>query len=175
LRWHLYLLTAALAVAQTPVQQVEINAPYLETPDSVVAAMLKLADVTSKDIVFDLGCGDGRIVIAAARDFGARGVGVDIAAPHIDDARVLAQRAGVSSKVRFAVEDIFTTDIREATVVALYLLPDLNLKLRPHLLRKLKPSTRIVSHAFDMGDWKPDKVEVVEGSRIFLWTVPGND
>jgi SAM-dependent methyltransferase len=134
--------------------------------------MLKLAGVSSKDIVYDLGCGDGRIVIAAARDFGARGVGIDIAAPHIDDARALARNAGVANKVHLAVGDIFTTDIRDATVVALYLLPDLNLKLRPRLLRELKPGTRIVSHAFDMGDWKPDKIEVVDGSRIFLWTVP---
>jgi SAM-dependent methyltransferase len=164
--------TALVLGAQTQVQQVEINAPYLETPDSVVTAMLKLAGVNSKDIVYDLGCGDGRIVIAAARDFGARGVGIDIAAPHIDDARALARSAGVAHKVHLAVGDIFTTDIRDATVVALYLLPDLNLKLRPRLLRELKPGTRIVSHAFDMGDWKPDRIEVVDGSRIFLWTVP---
>jgi SAM-dependent methyltransferase len=134
--------------------------------------MLKLAGVTSKDVVYDLGCGDGRIVIAAAREFGARGVGIDIAAPHIDDARGRAQNAGVAHKVHFAVGDIFTTEIRDATVVALYLLPDLNLKLRPRLLSELKPGTRIVSHAFDMGGWKPDKIDVVDGSRIFLWTVP---
>ena len=115
--------------------------------------------VNKDDVVYDLGCGDGRIVITAAKKYGARGVGVDIDPERIKEANANAKQAGVSDRVKFIEQDLFQTDFKEASVVTLYLLPDINLKLRPKLLSELKPGTRIVSHAFDMGDWKPDKTE----------------
>jgi ubiquinone/menaquinone biosynthesis C-methylase UbiE len=145
---------------------------FVPTGFDVVVQMLKLAEVTSKDIVYDLGCGDGRFVVTAARQFGARGVGVDIDPERIKEARELSARTGADDKVRFIQGDLFETDISEATVVTLYLLTRLNLKLRPKLLKELKPGTRIVSHAFDMGDWKPEKTETAGGSSLFLWRVP---
>ncbi len=145
---------------------------FVPTDFQVVIAMLKLAEVSSKDIVYDLGCGDGRVVVTAARQFGARGVGIDIDPERIADARALADRTQANDKVRFILGDLFETDISEATVVTLYLLTRLNLKLRPKLLKQLKPGTRIVSHAFDMGDWKPEKTEEVAGTFIYLWRVP---
>jgi ribosomal protein L11 methylase PrmA len=138
----------------------------------VVEAMLKLANVKSTDVLYDLGCGDGRIVIAAARDFGARGVGVDINPVRIAEARENAEKAGVTGKVRFEEKDLYQADIREASVVTLYLLTSVNLKLRPKLLADLKPGTRIVSNTFDMGDWQPDQEINIDGRRILLWTVP---
>lgn len=144
---------------------------YVPTAFETVTAMLKLAEVTDKDIVYDLGCGDGRFVVTAARQFGARGVGVDIDPERIKEARELAKRTGAEDKVRFIEGDLFETDISEATVVTLYLLTRLNLKLRPKLQKELKPGTRIVSHAFDMGDWKPEKTENVGGSSIYLWRI----
>jgi ribosomal protein L11 methylase PrmA len=134
--------------------------------------MLKLARVTKADVVYDLGCGDGRIVIAAAKDYGAKGVGVDINPERIQEARTNAKKAGVEDRVKFEENDLFKADIRGATVVTLYLLPDVNLKLRPKLLADLKPGTRIVSHSFDMEDWKPDAEETVDGRHLYLWTVP---
>jgi ribosomal protein L11 methylase PrmA len=134
--------------------------------------MLDLAGVKSTDVVYDLGCGDGRIVVLAAQSYGAHAVGVDIDPERIRDARANAQRNAVENLVRFEVKDLFDTDIHEATVVTLYLLPAVNLRLRPKLVKDLKPGTRIVSHSFDMGDWKPEKEEVVEGQRLYLWTVP---
>ena len=134
--------------------------------------MLELAGVTGGDVVYDLGCGDGRIVIAAARTWRVRGVGIDIDPARIDAARANARSAAVSDLVRFEVNDLFDADIHGATVVALYLLPDVNVRLRPTLLRELRPGTRIVSHNFGMGDWKPDKEKVVAGEHIYLWTVP---
>ncbi len=145
---------------------------YVPTGFEVVTQMLKLAEVTSKDIVYDLGCGDGRFVVTAARQFGARGVGIDIDPERIKEAHELAKRTGADDKVRFIQGDLFETDISEATVVTLYLLTRLNLKLRPKLMKELKPGTRIVSHAFDMGDWKPEKTENVGGSSIYLWRIP---
>ena|SRR5690242_2162460 len=158
------------AGAQPP--QIQIHAPYVTTPRPVVSAILKLARVKSSDIVYDLGCGDGRIVISAARLYGAHGVGIDINPERIQEARANARKAGVEALTRFEINDVFDTDIRDATVVALYLLPDLNLRLRPKLLQDLKPGTRVVSHAFHMGDWKPEKQETVGGSQIYLWTIP---
>lgn len=167
------VLIASLAPAQTPQPQIQINPPYVRTPDNVVAAMLKLAGVKKTDVVYDLGCGDGRIVIAAARDYGAHGVGIDIDPERIQEARDNARKAGVEALVKFQVKDLFDTDLHDATVVALYLLPDVNLRLRPKLLSELKPGARIVSHDFHMGDWKPDKQALVDaGSKIYLWTVP---
>ena len=161
---------ASLAWAQAPPKALDV--PYVPTSNSVVDAMLKLAGVKNTDVVYDLGCGDGRIVIAAARDFGARGVGVDINPVRIAEARDNAQKAGVAERVRFEERDLFEADVREATVVTLYLLTSVNLKLRPKLLADLRPGTRIVSNTFDMGDWKPDQEITLDGRRILLWTVP---
>jgi ribosomal protein L11 methylase PrmA len=137
----------------------------------VVDAMLEIAQVTADDVVYDLGCGDGRIVIAAAKQYGARGVGVDIDPKRIEEAKALAEKEGVTDRVSFRVEDLFETDISEASVVALYLLTSLNERLRPRLWEKLKVGTRVVSHAFDMGDWKPDKVVIATGRPVYFWTI----
>lgn len=145
---------------------------FVPTDFQVVNQMLKLAEVTSKDIVYDLGCGDGRFVVTAAQQFGARGVGVDIDPQRIKEARALAKRTGADKRVRFIEGDLFETDISEATVVTLYLLTRLNLKLRPKLQKELKPGTRIVSHAFDMGDWQPEKTESIVSTTIYLWRIP---
>ena len=171
----LALLTAIATAQNQGPAQIQINTPYVTTPDSVALAMLKLAGVTGKDTVYDLGCGDGRIVIAAAREYGAHGVGVDISPERVEEARANARMAGVQALVKFEVADLFDTDIRDATVVALYLLPGANLRLRPKLLRDLKPGSRVVSHEFGMGDWKPDQEQVVDGARIYLWTIPAKD
>jgi SAM-dependent methyltransferase len=146
---------------------------YVPTPRAVVEEMLRLADVQSDDLVYDLGSGDGRIVIAAARDRGARGIGIDIDPRRVREATENAKIAGVSDRVEFRQQDLFETDFSDATVITLYLLPDLNLKLRPKILQ-LKPGTRVVSHSFDMGDWKPEQVVEVDGRTIYYWTVPEN-
>jgi SAM-dependent methyltransferase len=146
---------------------------YVPTREEVVRGMLKLAAVTKDDIVYDLGCGDGRIPTIAAREFGARGVGIDIDPQRIAESNATVKQAGVGDRVQIRQEDLFQANIKEATVVTLYLLQSLNMKLRPKLLADLKPGTRIVSHAFDMGDeWKPEKTEEIGGTRIFLWTIP---
>ncbi|HYT77307.1 MAG TPA: class I SAM-dependent methyltransferase [Vicinamibacterales bacterium] len=148
------------------------DVPYVPTPQPVVDAMLKLAGVTAQDVVYDLGCGDGRIPITAAQKYGARGVGIDIDPKRIEEANENAKAAGVTGKVRFLNQDLFTSDLSEATVVTLYLLPSLNEKLMPRLKKELKPGTRIVSHAFDMGStWPPEKREEVDGKSIYLWTI----
>jgi tRNA A58 N-methylase Trm61 len=152
----------------------ELEVPYVPTPDSVVAEMLKLANVSSKDMIYDLGSGDGRIVITAAKKYGAQGIGIDKNPERVKEARENAQKAGVADKVSFRQQDLFEADISKATVVTLYLLPSVNMKLRPKLWKDLKPGTRIVSHSFDMGDWKPEKVAEVEGRKIYFWTVPSN-
>src|SRR5438477_10375756 len=135
-------------LAQTPTDQVQINAPYVTKPPAVVNAMLRLAGVTARDVVYDLGCGDGRIVIAAAKKYGAHGVGIDLNPGRIQQARANARKAGVQSLVSFQVNDLFAADIRAATVVTLYLLPDVNLRLRPKLVQDLRSGTRVVSHDF---------------------------
>ena len=171
----LALVVASLVVvvhAQEP-EKKKLDVPYVPTPQSVVDAMLSLAAVNKDDVVYDMGCGDGRIVITAAKKYGARGVGVDIDPDRIKEANANAKQAGVSDRVKFVEQDLFQTDFKGASVVTLYLLPDINLKLRPKLLSELKPGTRVVSHAFDMGDWKPDKTERVDGDRtIYFWIVP---
>ena len=144
---------------------------FWSTPDLRVHRMLELAKVGPGDVVYDLGCGDGRIVIAAARDFGARGVGIDIDDKLIRDAREAANNAGVADKVEFRVGNLFETDVSKATVVALYLLEHLNVKLRPRLWRELPVGARVVSHVFGMGDWKPDRVETVASKPIYVWTI----
>ena len=151
---------------------------YVPTPHPVVAEMLRLVAVKPTDVIYDLGCGDGRVVITAARRYGARGVGIDIDPKRIKESRANARQAGVVNRVKFLQQDLFATDIRAATVVALYLLPELNRKLRPKLLNDLRPGTRVVSHDFDMGDWHPDQVVYVPGSvyehTVYYWVIPAN-
>ena len=150
--------------------------PYVQTPYEVVGEMLRLAVVGPSDVVYDLGSGDGRVVIAAARDFGARGVGVEIDPKLVAASVESARRAGVADRVTFRAGDLFQTDLGEATVVTLYLSPELNLRLRPKLLRELRPGARIVSHDFDMGDWPPTQTIRVHfrerDSVLRLWIVP---
>lgn len=145
---------------------------YVPTSDTVVDAMLKLAKVDSGDVVYDLGSGDGRIVIAAAKKYGARGVGIDIDPERISESNENATEAGVTDKVEFIEADLFESDFSEATVVTLYLLSRLNERLKPILMEQLQPGTRIVSHAFDMGDWEPEETKMVDGTTIYLWTIP---
>jgi len=169
--------TAAAVIAQQPVpertpQQFEV--PYVPTGEKVVAAMLKLAKVTKADTVYDLGCGDGRIVITAARQFGATGVGIDINPERISEANANARKAGVTKKVKFIQGDLFKADFSNASVVTLYLLNEVNLRLRPILLEQLKPGTRIVSHSFTMGDWPPEETVNVDGTMIYFWTIPAD-
>jgi SAM-dependent methyltransferase len=146
--------------------------PYIQTPDPIVMEMLKLASVGENDVVYDLGSGDGRIVVAAAKHFGARGVGIDIDPERVADGIAKARTHGVDGRVKFIQGDLFAADVGEATVVTLYLVPRINLKLRPKLLRELKPGTRIVSHNFDMGDWKPERTVRVGRSKLYYWVVP---
>jgi ribosomal protein L11 methylase PrmA len=134
--------------------------------------MLQVANVTKNDIVYDLGCGDGRIPVTAARKYGARGVCIDIDPQRIKEANENVAKNNVGERVRVMNADLFATDLSEATVVTLYLLPSLNVKLMPKLMKELKPGTRIVSHAFDMGDWKPEKELDVNGRKVYYWTIP---
>ncbi|PWU02879.1 MAG: SAM-dependent methyltransferase [Terriglobia bacterium] len=173
------LLLAATAAAQNAQPRRDPDVPYVPTTEAAVTAMLKLADVKKTDIVYDLGCGDGRIVIAAAKNFGAHGVGIDINPVRIAEAKENARKAGVENLVRFEENDLFQADFHEATVVTLFLLPNVNLKLRPKLQQSLKPGTRVVSNTFDMGDWKPEKQATVGDAAeatylshtLYLWTI----
>jgi precorrin-6B methylase 2 len=171
LRCALALLLLALpgcAAAQT------LDAPWIPSAPAVIAAMMSVAEVGPGDVVYDLGCGEGEIVIAAAQR-GARGVGVDLDPERITNARANAARAGVSDRVTFIEQDLFATDVSPATVVTLYLGPEVNRRLRPKLLRELRPGTRIVSHDFSLGDWPPERtihVRQVPGHRVLLWRVP---
>lgn len=153
-------------------EEEEFEVPYVPTPENVVEAMLKLANLKPDDVLYDLGSGDGRIVITAAKRFGVHGVGVDINPERIKEANANAEKAGVTDKVAFHNNDLFKEDIHKATVVTLYLLPSVNLKLRPKLFQELKPGTRIISHDFDMGEWKAEKREEVGNHRVFYWTIP---
>jgi len=173
-------LLSVFVAGQNPPPQRLPDVPYVPTTDAAVDAMLKLANIKPSDVVYDLGCGDGRIVIAAAKKYGTRGVGVDIDPVRIREANENAKKAGVEKLVRFEEKDLFQADIHDANVVMLFLLNSVNLKLRPKLLQELKPGTRIVSNTFDMGDWKPDKEAPVEGTddgtslsqHLYLWIVP---
>jgi SAM-dependent methyltransferase len=151
---------------------------YVPTPYNVVDEMLRLTDVTKDDVVYDLGCGDGRLVITAATRFGARGVGIDIDPQRISESRDNARQAGVTDRVRFLQQDLFEADIRQASVVTLYLLPKLNVQLRPKLLRDLQPGTRVVSHDFDMAEWQPDQTVRVQGESrthsVYYWVIPAD-
>lgn len=169
-----FLAAAILTAISVSGQQTQTkkDVPYVPTPQTVVDEMLKLAAVTSSDVVYDLGCGDGRIVITAAKKYGARGVGVDIDPERVKEANANAVQAGATDRVKFLEQNLFATDLKDASVVTLYLLPEVNLKLRPKLWSELKPGTRVVSHQFDMGDWKPDKTVEIDGSKIYYWVIP---
>jgi trans-aconitate methyltransferase len=145
---------------------------FVPTPQEVVDKMLEIAKVGKDDVLYDLGSGDGRIPVTAAKRFGIRAVGIDIDPERIREANANAKKNGVTSLVQFRQENLFTTQFADATVITLYLLPDLNVKLRPRLLAELKPGTRIVSHQFDMGTWKPDRKVELNGRTIYLWTIP---
>lgn len=163
------LLTANYAFAEA-----EPDVHYVPTPQYVVNEMLEMAGTSRDDIVYDLGCGDGRFVITAAKKYGARGVGIDIDTQRIRESQANARSAGVSDRVRFIEADLFKTDISQATVVSLYLLPELNLRLRPKLFQELKPGTRILSHDWDMADWQPDNEGELGSSSYFFWIMPAN-
>jgi SAM-dependent methyltransferase len=170
----------ARALGAQPAQKLEpyqyprqLDVPYVPTRDEVVEEMLRMADVKPADVVYDLGCGDGRIVVMAAQKFGARGVGVDIDPKRIEEARANAAKAGVADRAEFRLGDLFNADIRAATVVTLYLLPEVNLRLKPKLLRDLRPGTRIVSHDFTMGDdWPAERALKLSNDTIYFWTIP---
>jgi SAM-dependent methyltransferase len=165
--------TAHQATGQTPLRRPDVI--FVESQTAVVDAMLAMAKVTRKDVVYDLGCGNGKIVIAAARQYGARGVGIDIDPARIIEANAAAKTAGVTGRVTFVLGDILSPDTRigDATVVTLFLLPSLNQKLRPKLLTELKPGTRVVSNSFDMGpDWPAERTRQVGDYTVYLWTIP---
>lgn len=168
-----------IAAVMAGCEQSRLRAPdvrYEPTPQHVVTEMLELARVGANDVVYDLGCGDGRIVITAVKAYGARGVCVDIDPERIRESRANAEQAGVAQRIRFLTQDLFATDIRDATVVTLFLWPSLNLKLRPTLWRDLAPGTRVVSYVHDMGDWSPRETRVVDSGHgprtIRLWVIP---
>ena len=163
-----WLLNSSIGFAQI---KPLLDVPYVSTSPKVVEGMLRLAEVKKGDVVYDLGCGDGRIVIAAVRDFHATGMGFDLDPERVAEANENASRAGFSESAKFVTADLFDVDLSKATVITLYLLPTVNMQLRSKLLA-LRPGTRIVSHAFNMGDWKPDKTEEIENSTIYFWTVP---
>jgi SAM-dependent methyltransferase len=179
---QLVAVSCVLLLVQTPpeislgtparAEEVKLDVPYVATPQVVVDKMLELANVTKDDYLIDLGCGDGRIPITAAKQFGTRGMGVDIDPARIYQADVNAVNARVRDKVEFKQQDLLQTDLSKATVLTMYLLPRINLELRPRILSQLKPGTRVVSHSFGMGDWKPDKKIIVEDHTIYLWIVP---
>ncbi len=166
--------TAATPANVAP--KLELDVPYVPTHETVVDEMLKMAEVKGTDVLYDLGSGDGRIPITAAQRFGTRGVGIDLNPVRVKEANENAQKSNVTDKVRFIEGDLFEQDFSEATVVTLYLLPDVNLKLRPKIL-EMKPGTRIVSHNYDMGDWEPEKSKTVqtpngETHYVYFWRVP---
>jgi len=167
------IASAAYGVQAQPARAPDIH--YDPTPPNVVAQMLGLARVGKDDVVYDLGCGDGRVVIAAVKAAGARGVCVDIDPVRIRESRANARAAGVEQRIRFVEGDLFTTAISDATVVVVFLWPDLNLKLRPRLWRELRPGTRVISYVHDMGDWQPRETVRVQGAfgerSLYLWTI----
>jgi precorrin-6B methylase 2 len=186
-KWNFHKITGSLLAAiafcmwgwgsplySFPSDRIILDVPYVPTRQKVVDEMLKMAQVGPRDVLYDLGSGDGRIVITAAKEFGARGVGVDLDPNRILESNRNASRAGVADRVRFIEGDLFEADISEATVVTLYLLRGVNLKLRPKLLRDLRPGTRIVSHNYDMDKWRPDQEESIGSHDIYYWVVPSN-
>lgn len=171
----LMIALAALSVAFAPGHALarSLDVPYVPTPQIVVDKMLELAEIKPGDVLIDLGSGDGRIPVTAAKKYGITASGVDLNPVRVKEAKENAEKEGVTDKVQFYEQDLFETDLSKATVITMYLLSDINMKLRPKL-EKLKPGTRIVSHAFDLGDWKPDKSEVVDGRTIYFWVVREN-
>jgi len=168
--WLIILSSILISAQEKKLREPDVD--YEPSPQNVVERMLKLANVHRGDVVYDLGCGDGRIVITAAKQFGATGVGIDIDPIRIKESLQNARKAGVMNRVTFRLEDLFTADIQEATVVTLFLSGSVNSKLRSKLLQELKPGTRVVSYYWDMDDWKPDKRIEVDGDPIYLWTIP---
>ncbi len=168
----LLVVSGVLAAAQT---RPSLDIHYVPTPNEAVELMLNMAQVTSADTVYDLGSGDGRIVIAAAQRFGARGVGVELDPELVKRARAGAVRAGVQDRVEFRQDDLFKTDLSPATIVTLFLSPSMNLRLESKLKRELRPGARIVAYRFPVGTWQPDQQEPVGRERVFLWTIPGRD
>jgi precorrin-6B methylase 2 len=164
-----FAVAFSLAAAAQTVQR---DVPYVPTPEHVVKRMLELAQIKKGEFMMDLGSGDGRIAIAAARDHGARAIGIDIDPQRIKEANENAKKAGVSDRVTFKQENLFETPIKDANVITMYLLTSVNAKLRPRLLDELRPGTRLVSHAFDMGDWEPEVHETVDGRSVYMWIVP---
>jgi SAM-dependent methyltransferase len=170
---HTLALAAALAMGGTCTASAQtLDVPFVPTPEEVVDRMLELAEVGPDDYLIDLGSGDGRIPITAAKRHGTRGLGVDLNPVRVEEAEVAAREAGVEDTVDFRVQDLFETDISDATVLTMYLLPQVNLRLRPRILEELEPGTRVVSHAFDMDDWEPDAKDMVGTRQVFLWVVP---
>ncbi len=176
--WILLSLPGPGAVSQVvsgEKEKIQLDVPYEPSSEEVVETMLQIARVGKDDLVYDLGCGDGRIVIAAAQKTGARGVGIDLDPERIKESLVNARKANVADRVRFFQQDLFQADIGQATVVMLYLWPEVNLKLRPKLLRELRPGTRVVSHSHDMGSWRPDRSNTAAGGhRVYFWVIPAN-
>ncbi len=169
-RFALSLLITAFCVLEAQETR-HPDVPFVPSPQEVVDSMLKLADVHKGDILYDLGCGDGRIVITAAKKYDVDATGVDIDPERIAEAKANAAKEGVGDKAKFKEGDLFTTDLSKASVVTLYLLPSVNLKLKPKLLAELKPGARVVSHSFSMGDWEPTKTIEVDGRTIYLWII----
>lgn len=155
-----------------PAESPPLDVLYFPTPQKAVDKMLEMAGISDRDFLIDLGCGDGRIPITAAKRYGARGLGVDLDPERISDSNANARAAGVQDKVSFREQDLFETDLHDATVVTLFLLGGINAKLRPHLLAQLKPGSRVVAYNFYIEGWKPDRIETVDGHRIFLWRMP---
>jgi hypothetical protein len=152
----------------------KLDVGYMPTPYEIVEKMLNMASVRNNDVVYDLGCGDGRLVVMAAKERGATGVGVDLDPVRIKESKENARKAGVADRVRFFQQDLFKTEIGEATVVMLYLWPEVNIRLRPKLFAELKPGTRVLSHNHDMGEWKPDQYAEISKHRIYFWTIPAD-
>ena len=169
---RILLAVAAAMLVAVPSFAQQPDVIYVPTPHDVVEDMLRLANVGKGDVLYDLGSGDGRIAIAAAKKYGIRAVGIDIDPERIKEATANAKKAGVEKLVTFRQEDLFKADFKDATVITLYLLPDLNVKLRPKLWAEMKPGTRIVSHQFDMGTWKPEKRLESNGRTVYFWTIP---
>ena len=155
-----------------PDTTVDPDVPFVRTPQRIVNRMLEIANVSGDDVVYDLGSGDGRIPLTAAQTYGAQGVGIEIKPGLVQRARRKAKMAGVADRVEFRQQNLFEADFRDATVVTLYLLPDVNTKLRPMLFEQLEPGTRVVSHGFDMDEWEPDRVVQVDNTYLYLWTIP---